>query len=104
MSGDAQTCSISGCSFDKAYAIVKDGKVYRITFSKSLADLISKKTGYEVKRVKLFMEDITDDTTLFAICKKESGWPLRITFFKQCMNLWKSDSTVFKGCKIQIIN
>jgi hypothetical protein len=78
--------------------------VYRITFSKSLADLIAKETGYEVKRVKLFLGDITEDTKLFAICKKESGWPLRVTFFKECIDLWKSPTTVFKGCQIQLTN
>jgi len=82
---------------------MKDSKVFRITFSKSLAELISKQTGFDVERVKLHLGDIEPDTELFAICKRDSGWPLRITFFKECIDLWKSPSTVFKGCKIEII-
>lgn len=99
-----QVCSISGCSFDKAYAIIKDNKVFRITFSKSLAELIGKQTGFEVKRVRLHLGDIDPDTKLFAVCKKESGWPLRVTLFKQCIDLWESPTTIAKGCKIQILN
>lgn len=79
-------------------------KVYRITFSKSLADYISQITGFEVKRVKIYLDDeVQDDSNLFAICKKESGWPLRITFFKELAEAWKSPSTLIKSCKIKII-
>lgn len=34
------SCSISGCIADKAYAIIKNNKIHRISFSKSLCNFI----------------------------------------------------------------
>lgn len=34
-------CHATGCAKDMAYALLKDGKVHRITFSRSLAEYIN---------------------------------------------------------------
>jgi hypothetical protein len=79
-------------------------KVYRITFSKSLADYIAGKE-YKVEKVRLFLTGTpTDSTKLYAVCKKESLWPLRVTFFKEMAEMWENDSTVIQECLIQRVH
>ena len=97
------TCDISGCKFDEAYAVIDDKKLYRVTFSASLADIIAKQTGKAVKKVKLKMGRTLEpgeqsSSGLYAICKVGSGWPLRVSLFKQAMELWQDSSRVMKEC------
>lgn len=40
-----QACPLKRCIKDEAYAIVKNNKAYRITFSRSLAEHIVSKLG-----------------------------------------------------------
>ena len=96
-----QSCSIKGCEADKAWAIIKNDKLYRLTFSRSLAEYIANKYGYEAKMVKLFLGPVTEHSKLFAICKP-SGWPLRVTLFKEAAELWESNNTIVKGCEIEL--
>ena len=105
-----QICSISGCEADTAYAVIDDKKCYRITFSRSLAWHIKKtsgKRGLKVRRVKLHLEKQLEagqvsTTGLYAICKAKSGWPLRVTFFKDLASMWKNDTTSIYECKISL--
>lgn len=104
---NTQICPVSGCHFDRAWAVVDEKKLYRITFSKDLAEKLAKQTNKVCKTVKLFLgEEIqpTDSIQLYAICKKKSGWPLRVTLFGKAAQMWKSDSTEIRSCKIQIID
>ena len=101
-----QTCKPSGCKADVAYAIVDEKKVYRITFSLSLAEYIAKITNKQVKKVTLHLgKELsvgdTSESGLYAICKAKNLWPLRVTFFKELAELWKSDTTVIYECKLQ---
>lgn len=87
-------CSVSGCRFDRAYAVVDETKIWRITFSKSLADKIAKQTGKQSVPVQLIIGDKIDDIDqsdckLFAICKSKSKWPLRVTGFKDLAKMWE---------------
>ena len=97
----SQSCTTKGCKADKAWAVVRGDKIHRITFSKSLAEYIAAQTNCEAKRITLYLGPVTDDTTLFAICKL-NGWPLRVTFFKEAVDLWESDTTMVMDCKIKI--
>jgi len=81
---------------------MKDDKLYRITFSKSLAEYICETYGYELRKVKLYLNPVTDDTKLFVLCKL-NGWTLRVTLFEEMAKMWKSPTTMLQGCKIQII-
>jgi hypothetical protein len=69
--------------------------------------LISEKTGLQYKKIQLVIgkevEDISKSTTkLFAICKKKSGWPLRVTMFSEMAEMWKDNSVIVKECNIII--
>lgn len=99
------TCEISGCKFNEAYAVLDDQKIYRITFSYSLAKLIAKNTGKQIKRIKLVIgSQIIDldkaNSKLIAICKLKSGWPLRVTMFKEAAKMWQSSSTTLNECYV----
>lgn len=91
-----------------AYAVTDGKKVYRITFSRSLAELISKQTGYHVRPCELHLgkelkPNEKSENNLYAICKRKNGWPLRVTFFKEAANMWFNDSTSINECKIQLL-
>ena len=49
----------------------------------------------------LYLGPVTDNTKLFAICKL-NGWPLRVTLFKEAAELWESETTIIKDCRITI--
>lgn len=109
MKQNKQTCSISGCVSDEAYAIIDDKKLYRITFSKSLAEYIVKINGFGyVKKIQLILTKElkpgeSSSSGLFAICKAKSKWPLRVTLFKDMAKMWKNKSTSIFECYIKII-
>jgi hypothetical protein len=80
-------------------------KLYRITFSKSLADKLADQTNKQVKRVELVLGDEpNEETKLYAICKKKGGWPLRVTLFKEAAEMWTSNTTEVKSCKIKVLD
>lgn len=108
---NTQICPVSGCKFDKAWGIVKDNKVYRITFSKSLVDLILKdlQGDYRVARLSIQLGDKIDDidsskAKIFAICKSKTKWPLRVTMFREAAKLWEDKGVRdIYSCNIKII-
>lgn len=88
--------------------MIKDNKVIRITFSRSLAELIIKEVGGELHRIKLFIGDPIKDgedskNGLYAICKKNSNYPLRVTMFKDLAQLWRSDTVQIMNVQIKLI-
>ena len=100
-----QNCSVQGCKADVAYMITDGSKCYRITFSKSLADYIAKEVDMKVERIELILTnelcDKASKSGLYAVCKKDSIWPLRITLFKELAELWTTDTTVIYECYIK---
>lgn len=80
-----------GCKDDqRIYGIIdpKANKLYRLTFSKSLADLISAKTGFKTRRFRYHIgEDLKpgDDSPsgLYALLDAESDLALRISLDKR---------------------
>lgn len=102
-----QTCSNNKCRADIAYAVTSNhgSKVHRITFSKSLAEYIAKQVkDTEVKKVELHLSEPDNKTKLFAVCRKDTEWPLRVTMFKELADMWLTETTIIKGCKIKIKN
>ena len=85
--------------------MVTDGKkCFRITFSKSLAQYIVTGTDMWVEKIRIHLTTELDGKSsngLYAVCKKDSLWPLRITMFEEMANMWKNDSTVVYGCYIE---
>jgi len=82
--------------------------VYRITFSRSLADLISKETGLNVRKVQLHLgRELSPGeeslTKLYAICKAQNLWPLRVTFFKEAAQMWANETTKILECKVSFV-
>lgn len=47
------SCSILGCIADKAYAIIKNNKIHRISFSKSLCNFIIDKLDKSYKVIPI---------------------------------------------------
>lgn len=109
MKKNKQICSISGCISDEAYAVIDDKKLYRITFSKSLAEYIVQTIGFgEVKKIQLILgkelkPGEKSSSGLFAICKAKSKWPLRVTLFKDLAEMWKNYSTCIYECYIKTL-
>lgn len=103
-----KTCSISGCPRDKAYAVIKNNKIYRITFSKSLAEHIVSKfnDSYEVKRVAFRLGERLEagqisKTGLYAIVSEKNNWTLRITLFQQIADTFRDASRYVAECFIE---
>lgn len=98
-------CSVSGCPQDKAYAVVRGGKLMRVTFSRSLADYIVSQTGDRVFRVSFYTGKKLDpghvsESGLYAVAKKSSGWVLRITMFHELAESWRHESREVYECRI----
>jgi hypothetical protein len=51
----------------------------------------------------LQLTPLSENTKLFAICKKSNGWPLRITFFKELAELWTTDTTFIQEARIKVV-
>lgn len=93
-----QVCSTSHCEANKAYAIISNTSLLRITFSKSLADFIlTLVPNTRLIKVQLFIgrelkQGEDSPNGLYAVCKANSGWPLRVTLFKQLASFWEDGS------------
>lgn len=37
---------------------------------------------------------------LYAICKTKTGWPLRVTLFKELADLWRHPTRTIRECRI----
>jgi hypothetical protein len=103
-----KTCSISGCPRDKAYAIIRNNRIHRITFSKSLADYIVSQMdeSYQIHRItftigKKLEPQQKSSTGLYAIVSKKTDWTLRITMFQEIAETFRDDSRYIAECFIE---
>ena len=84
--------------------MIKGGRLYRLTFSKSLADHICRLApGYTVERRKFVLgsrlvPNETSPSGLYAIVKEGTDWALRITTFQQLAESWRHSSRYIAGC------
>lgn len=80
---------------DRAYALVQNERLLRVSFSKSLLEhMRSKVPESEVRRVRLVLGRTLapgqpTDSRLFAVCKASTGWPLRVTAFRELAEQWR---------------
>ncbi len=93
MAGGCSTTK--GCPNDKAWAVVKDDKVYRITFSQSLAEHAIKCTedpNFTLARITLKIGNEigpgqNSPTGLYALIDRRKGKTLRVAMNKELANL-----------------
>lgn len=74
-----------------------------MTFSKSLADYLARKTGSEVRRLTFQLGRVLgpgeeSSTGLYAIVKASSGWPLRVTLERQLAEHWRHPTRYIAEC------
>jgi hypothetical protein len=97
MNCESGSCKLS----EKIWAIIDAKKLYRLTFSKSLADLIcSSQEGLRVNRVpfhigKVLRSGEQSDSKLYAIISKSKGIALRITMFKDLAAIMSEDGSCY---------
>jgi hypothetical protein len=92
-------CSIKGCPNDKAWAIVSDKAVHRITFSKALADHAVKLSSlpYHVERVSIregskeLQKGEVSSTGLYAIIDRRKGKILRVALHQTIAEILAAD-------------
>lgn len=86
---------------------MKGNKVYRVTFSKSLADYIAGLGQYRVEVVQLYLgkelKEGDKSKALYAVCKASNLWPLRVTFFHEAAEMWRNYSTKVYECYLKIV-
>lgn len=98
----------TGCAADRGYALVRDNKLFRFTFSRSLADhvaLRSPGTRVVPARVRSGEElryGARSPTGLYSVCKTASRWPLRVTLFPELADLWRDPSRVVCVCYLDL--
>ncbi len=101
-------CEQGYCAADKSYAVFAGDKIIRITFSRSLADLIAERLGpgHSVRRItfnigKRLEPNETSSNGLYAIMSSKRDFTLRITLFKEAAQLFCDwDSRYIAECYI----
>ena len=100
-----KSCSLKRCVADQAYAVVKDDKIYRLTFSKSLAKHITKVAGdgFQVKSVrfttgKKLKDGEESSTGMYAIVSKRNDWTLRISLNRELAYYLVDESRYVAEC------
>lgn len=96
-----ELCNTGSCKLsDKIWAITDGTKLYRLTFSKSLADCIAKKLGdgYQVERLTFQLgrpigPGEKSKSGLYALMSKSRQIALRISLFKEAGELLADDDT-----------
>lgn len=78
-------------------------KIYRISFSQSLIEMMAGETHLQCKKVRIVVgEELqpgqSSRSGLYAICKKKSGWPLRVSLFKEATEIWADPSRTMHEC------
>ena len=87
------------CEKNTIYGIIKNDKLQRLTFSKSLAEHIcSYENNLTVKKMSFILGkklefNENSKTGLYAIVKSKNNWTLRVTLFKELANTWNSHSS-----------
>lgn len=91
-----------GCPVDKAYALVDENKIYRITFSLSLAQHIRAiyNKPLTIKRITFIVNDDKPNPKLFALVDNRKGKVLRISLFENVAKLLSDDSRSVHNCWI----
>lgn len=81
------------------WAIVDDTKLYRLTFSKSLAEMISKQSNgkYRMKRYDCILgrplsETEVSRTGIYAVVSTSKGIVLRAPMFKEMAEMYRDPS------------
>ena len=86
--------------------MTRDGRLLRLSFSESVCRAICDKTpGAVVERVTLRVgrevpAGRASGNGLYAICKT-TGWPLRVTLFKELADHWRHETRIVRECRVE---
>lgn len=86
--------------------VILGARALRISFSKSLCEHIARKVpGASVARVRLrigapIAPGGASPNGLYAVCKR-SGWPLRVTMFRDLAERWRHETRDVRECWIE---
>jgi hypothetical protein len=77
--------------------------VFRVTFSKSLAEYLAAETGLAVGRVSFRLGRVLapgerSSTGLYAVVKAATGWTLRVTQFPELADRWRHETRYVAEC------
>jgi hypothetical protein len=93
-----EQCSIYGCPNDRAWAILSDKAIHRITFSKSLAEHAVKSSGldYRIERIALkegreLQKGETSSSGAYAVIDRRKGKILRVALNQTIAELLAAD-------------
>lgn len=91
------------------YGVTRDGRLYRLTFSRSLAEYVARVAGCSVEPFRLVVGPELPpggraETGLYAVVKAGSGWPLRVTMFQPLADLWRHPSRRVHAAKVERLN
>lgn len=88
------SCDIKGCQDSKVWGLVKDGRLYRLTFSKSLAEHINSNLNnqYTLRRYKLvkgrrLSAEDTSSTGLYSIVDARKDYTLRVALDRRVAHM-----------------
>lgn len=103
--GSNPTGRVCNCKTNWVYAITKNNKVRRLTFSYSLAKFIhSKNQDHKIKLLDLYPcgEAKEDDACIFGIVDKKSGMILRAAVsWEEAVFLTQDNSRRIKKCLVK---
>lgn len=94
----AQICSTGSCkSSNKIYGICDDKKLYRLTFSKTLAEYIANLGNYQVRQFDLQIGKTLEPgeksrSGIYAIVSKQKGIILRASLIQGIAELYRDES------------
>jgi hypothetical protein len=79
----------------------------RLSFSRSLCQHICDQVdGASVQSVKVrvgreLSPGESSESGLYAICKRKTGWPLRVTLFGELADHWRHESRRVHECRVE---
>lgn len=81
-------CSVFGCPKDKVWGVVSGGRLFRLTFSRSLAERIAREIQAETKQFRFVLGAVLkpgqrSSSGLYALVSKQKGIVLRISMFQE---------------------
>jgi hypothetical protein len=85
--------------------LIRDGRLYRISFSLSLLKFIKRHRGGEIHRItfrlgRSLQPGESSPNGLYAIVSTKNDWTLRITLFPELADFFRDDSRYIAECHL----
>ena len=74
-----------GCPPDKALALIREGRIERLSFSRSFLEFLGRQLGgsWQVLRFTFKLEEELNDASIFAIVDRRKGKVLRLSLSRE---------------------